>query len=123
MLSVKNISILIVEDDPATVMLLKEILENTNKDIYDVSDGQSAVDFCETKDVDLVLMDISLPIMTGIEAIKQIKHLKPKLPVIAETVYATPGEIDDLKEAGFDACILKPFTEEEMLKLIEKVLV
>ena len=61
--------------------------------------------------------------MDGIEAVKQIKLLKPKLPIIAETVYATPEEVDDLKEAGFDAYILKPYTGEEMLKLIEKVLV
>ena len=123
MLSLKNISILIVEDDPATVILLKEILGNINKDTYDVVDGQSAIDFCKTNDVDLVLMDIALPILDGIEAVKQIKLLKPKLPIIAETVYATPEEVDDLKKAGFDAYILKPYTGEEMLKLIEEVLV
>ena len=123
MLGLKNISILIVEDDPATVILLKEILDSINTTIYDVTDGQSAVDFCKTNDIDLVLMDIALPIMDGIEAVKQIKKLKPKLPIIAETVYATPEEVDDLKKAGFDAYILKPYTGEEILKLIEEVLV
>lgn len=119
----KQISILIVEDDPTTVLFLKEVLGNVNTTIYDVSDGQSAVDFCKTNDIDLVLMDIALPIMNGIEAIKQIKQVKLNLPVIAETVYATSEEIDDLEEAGFDASILKPYTGDEIIKLIEEVLV
>jgi len=111
-------TILIAEDDEYSVILLKEFLKGDNVNIYNVSNGKDAVEFCRNRAVDLVLMDIQLPGMTGIEAVKQIKKLRPKLTVIAETACGTKTEIDEIAQSGFDAYILKPFKKEDLLKLI-----
>ena len=118
-LSLSGKNILIVEDEEANANLLKEILTTKNINYIHVSDGKSAVKECkENSNIDLVLMDIKLPIMDGYTATKKIKELKPKLPIIAQTAYALKLDKTKAINAGCDDYISKPIKEEKLVELI-----
>lgn len=108
-------NILIAEDDEYSAILLKEFLKGRNVNIHTVFNGNDAVEFCLNNSVNLVLMDIKLPKLNGIDAAKLIKKNKPELIVIAQTACITSSEV---LNSVFDAYILKPFKKEDLLKLI-----
>ncbi|MBI9052395.1 MAG: PAS domain S-box protein [Bacteroidales bacterium] len=113
--------ILIVEDELVNADFLKEVLSLRNISYIHVSDGESAVRECLTNNsIDLVLMDIKLPKMSGYEATKKIKEKKPNLPIIAQTAYAMKSDEIEALNAGCDGYISKPIVEENLLKLISK---
>lgn len=116
-------TILIVEDDYSSVFYLKEILKDTQAKIEIADDGEQSVEICRTNpDISIVLMDIQLPIMDGLEATKLIKQLRPGLPVIAQTAYAMPYDMENCLEAGCDDYITKPIDMFELLEKINKLL-
>ncbi|NPA44529.1 MAG: response regulator, partial [Chlorobi bacterium] len=80
--------------------------------------GKDAVEYCKNNTVDVVLMDLKLPCMSGIEAVRLIKKDNPKLTVIAQTAYMMSAEIDKLIESDFDGYILKPFKSYELIEVI-----
>ena len=111
----KSLIILIVEDDLYSSKLLKEFLKKDCITIHHVTNGIEAVGFCKKNNVDLVLMDIKLPLMNGDDAMLEIKKQKPQLPIIAQTAYAMSNEIEEIVEKGFDGYILKPYKKKELL--------
>ena len=116
-----KMTILIVEDDSFSTMLLKEFLANDCVSLFHVSDGKAAVNFCKEKNVDIVLMDIRLPKMNGIEAMKHIKSNSPNQKIIAQTACVIGDEADSIKNAGFDACITKPYKKHELLRAVVRI--
>ncbi len=117
-----KIKILIAEDDHFSCILIKEYLKSLNADIKKVRNGQEAVKFCMESPPDLVLMDILMPGMCGIEAMKQIKKDNPEIKVLAQTAYGTHEKINEIINAGFDAIILKPYKKEDLLNLVKREL-
>jgi CheY-like chemotaxis protein len=116
-------TILIVEDDYSSVFYLKEVLKDTGVNIEIAGDGQSAVDICKNNSaINLVLMDIQLPLMNGLEATAEIKKIRSDLPVIAETAYATPYDQENCLIAGCNDFITKPIDSLELLEKINKYL-
>lgn len=114
-------NILIVEDEFDSYLLLKTILSSTRANILHAKDGQKAIDFStQNEDVDVVLMDIQMPGKTGFEATKEIKSIKPNLPIIAQTAFAMYDESQLCMEAGCDDYISKPINRKLLLKLIAK---
>lgn len=114
-----NYTILIVEDEKSTYQYLYAALRRTNANLYWVKDGQSAVDFIRDHDnVDLVLMDIKLPVMTGYRATQIIKHEYPYLPVIAQTAYAMSGDREKCFEMGCDDYLSKPYASANLYRAI-----
>ena len=114
-----NKTILIVEDDISSAFYLKEVLTDTNAELIFVKDGQSAINLCrDNKSIDLVLMDIQLPVIDGFDATIEIKKMRPDLPVIAQTAYALIEERQRCYEVGCDDYIAKPI---EPLKLLDKI--
>ena len=112
-------TILIVEDDYSSVFYLKEILKDTGVNLEITGDGENAVQICrDNKSISLVLMDIQLPLLDGLEATRKIKSIRPELPIIAQTAYAMPYDLENCTEAGCDDYITKPI---DMLELLEKV--
>lgn len=111
---------LIVEDDPSSLMLLKAILAKTGIKIYVVDNGESAVDFIQKgKSVDVVLMDVKLKGISGLEATKQIKKLNSSIPVIAQTACAVAGDMERCLNAGCNAYIPKPISSRLLLETID----
>jgi signal transduction histidine kinase/CheY-like chemotaxis protein len=116
----ENFTILIVEDDPLSYRLLTEILKMNSYNIIQARNGQEAVDACHENDsVGLVLMDIKMPVMDGIQATKLIKEFRPKLPIIAQSAFATEQEINRSNHL-FAAYITKPIHAEILLNLIHE---
>ena len=116
-----NKTILIAEDDEISFKYLNLILtRKTGINVLWALNGQMAIDFCKDyKHIDLVMMDIQLPVIDGIEAIRQIKSFKPHLPIIVHTANAYGEEYERCYEAGCDEYITKPANFQQLLYKIE----
>ncbi len=112
--------ILIVEDDSSNYAYLKGVLSPTKAKLKWVKNGKEAIDHSQKSEVDLILMDIKLPVMDGIEALRTIKEEKPNLPVIAITAYAMAGEKEKYLLMGFDGYYSKPVNASELLDGIKE---
>ena len=93
-----------------------EALKDTGIQIVWAKDGEETLDlFRKNKDLDLVLMDINMPLKSGYACTKVIKEERPDLPVIAQTAYAMSGEREISREAGCDDYLAKPIKVSELL--------
>lgn len=118
----KDKVILIVEDDEINAQFLEAVLDQTQVQTLYASTGAQAIELCRSiNKIDLVLMDIKMPEMSGYEACRQIKAFKPSLPMIAQTAFAEP--IDKIKcmNAGFDDYLSKPIDIESLLSKIYNI--
>lgn len=117
-----NKTILVVEDDVTSYEFLKIVLSDLGIDkIVWAKDGNEVIKQSkENAAIDLVLMDVNLPVMNGYESIKAIKVFRPRLPIIAQTAYALTGDREKSLEAGCDDYITKPIEKEQLLEKIEK---
>ena len=116
-------TILIVEDEEINYLYIDNLLENyqLNLKTLHAKHGKEAVDICkENNEIDLVLMDLKMPIMNGFEATKKIKEFFPDLPIVAQTAYSTREEREQAFLAGCDDFISKPISEETLNKVIRK---
>lgn len=113
-------TVLVVENDYATIFFLKEILSNTGITILNAETGESAVSMCKKNNsIDIVLMDMNLPGMDGYEATRQIKKMRKKLPVIAQTAYALIEDREKCTNSGCDGYVAKPINIFELLAKME----
>ena len=112
--------IFIVEDNPLNMELLHDILAMKGYDIYEAEDAEKCLEMIQSIKPDLVLMDIQLPGMDGIEAMKTIKaeEATKDIPIIAVTANAMKGYREEMLSEGFDDYIAKPI---ELTVLTEKV--
>lgn len=114
-------TILVAEDDDANFLLLQKALERTNATIIHAENGKEAVNICkENKDIDVVLMDIRMPIMDGIEATSQIKMTNNNLPIIVQTAFTMSTEKEKSFKAGCDDYISKPINIKELYATVSK---
>jgi PAS domain S-box-containing protein len=114
-------TILVAEDEENNFELTKVILSMYDVEILHAWDGQQAVDFVQKNgDIDLVLMDIKMPVMNGYDATREVKKIRPKLPVIALTAYALPGDREKALSAGCDDYMSKPVSLKEFLTIVKK---
>jgi two-component system, cell cycle response regulator DivK len=116
----KDKVILVVEDDEISLEFLKELLEPYQVKILFAYNGKEAVDICQREpSVSMVLMDVQLPVLNGKEAMKEIKKIRPELPIIAQTAFAMSGDKEKYLHEGFDNYISKPINVQELLTIIE----
>ena len=116
--------ILLVEDNPATVDVILKELEFLGYESIVAEDGKEGVDKASSQMPDLIIMDISLPKMDGLEATSMIRK-NPKtqsIPILAATARALPGDKEKCLQAGCDDYIAKPFTHRELGAAIKKLL-
>lgn len=111
-------TILIVEDIELNIDLLMQILENNYKLIV-AKDGLQGVTLCEQHTPDLILMDISLPIMDGYEATCKIRQRFPSLPIIGLSAHAMSGDTEKAIAAGCNDYLTKPVDEDLLLEKIK----
>ncbi len=108
--------ILIAEDDHSNYYFLFEALKDTGVEILWSKDGEETMKlFRAHKDINLVLMDINMPLKNGYECTREIKLERPTLPVIAQTAYAMSGERQISRDAGCDNYLSKPIKVSELL--------
>ena len=105
----KGKKILIVEDDLSSRLYLNKILEKTGVSILNAGDGQEAVNVAlSNPDLDLILMDIQLPVMDGYSALSKIREFRKDIVVIAQTAYGLLGDKEKILNSGFTDYIIKP---------------
>jgi hypothetical protein len=119
-----NRTILIAEDDLISFKYLDLILSRkTNANILWAINGQMAIEFCrQYNHIDIILMDIQLPVIDGVEAIRQIKAFMPDIPIIVQTANAFGDECDRCFEAGCDDFVAKPVNLQQLLGKIENLM-
>jgi CheY-like chemotaxis protein len=119
----KGKRILIVEDDLSSRLYLNKILERTGAVLLNASDGREAIEIASNNpDIDVILMDIQLPVIDGYGAAKKIRELKRKVKIIAQTAYSLIGDREKIISSGFDDYIVKPLFPEQLIeKLINAV--
>ena len=116
-------TILIAEDDNINFLLFQKMMQNKGYKIIRAINGQEAVDIClNHPNIDLVLMDIKMPIMTGFEAMEQIRPIRPNLPIIAQTAYSSSEDKIKIEAAGFNGYLTKPLSRENLFEMINKYL-
>lgn len=113
--------ILIVDDQPGMCETLSDILEDYGYWIEAASDGSAAVEINKTQDFDIILMDIIMPGINGVEALKRIKRMHPDTIVILMTAYTAPDLIMEAQKAGVYECLTKPFNPARLLDIIARL--
>ena len=118
-------TILIVEDEELNHLFLKALLEEIDQNIVmlHAKNGKEAVDICkESAEINLVLMDLKMPVMNGFEASRIIKEFNPDLPIVAQTAYSTKADRVKALSAGCNEFISKPISEEKLTIIVNKYL-
>lgn len=116
-------TILVVEDDHINAKYLKTILKLPGANILVAKTGQEALDLADTEKIDLVLMDIQLPGMDGFATTRRMKEIRPKIPIIAQTAYATPGDEANCMKAGCNDYVPKPIERQVLMQKINEYLI
>jgi CheY-like chemotaxis protein len=113
--------ILVADDNEMNVIALDDYLTHAGYQLYIAGDGEQALRYAEEFSPDLILMDIQMPRMSGVEAIRRLRAI-PKFantPILALTALAMPGDRELCLAAGASAYIAKPFLMRDLLKTIE----
>lgn len=109
--------ILIVEDDLSSQLYLNKILEKTGALLLNAGDGQKAIDFVKRyPEIDIILMDIQLPVMDGYQATEEIRKIKKDIIIIAQTAYGLLSDREKYSDSGFDDYIIKPIMSQVLIE-------
>jgi len=127
-INLKNLSIMIMDDEPQLRYIMKEVLKEEGAEIFLVSDGGEAIDLFEKMaasetPIDLIIADLTIPGgMGGMETVRIIRELGLPFKAIVISGYSNDPVMSDYKSYGFDAYIAKPFTSEDLLGVVKNVL-
>jgi two-component system cell cycle response regulator DivK len=119
-----SFTILIVEDDSRNLKLIRDLLQVKGYRTLEATDGKQGIESAKTNKPDLIVMDIQMPVMDGLEATKILKASEETkgIPVIALTSYAMKGDEERILGAGCDDYITKPIDTKDFLKRVAKYL-
>ncbi len=119
-----NGRILVVEDNRDNMTLITDILESSNYSVISAHDGQRGVLLATTEQPNLILMDLSLPVMDGWTAAREIKQNETlkNIPIIALTAHAMSGDREHALSAGCDDFVTKPINVPDLLKKITRLM-
>ncbi|NOU47006.1 MAG: tetratricopeptide repeat protein [Bacteroidales bacterium] len=121
-LNLEGKTILIVEDEQSCFELLKALIIPSGAILLHARDSIKAMHFCRKhREIALVVMDIRLPGMNGLELTKQIKELRPDLPVVIQTSFALPDEKEACFDSGCDGYLTKPIRSELLLPMLDEM--
>lgn len=108
-------TILVVDDHTSSYVFISEMLEDQNVRVIQATNGEQAIDICaDTQAIQLVLMDIQMSGVSGVDAMKRIKESNPTMPIVAQTAFAQKGDRERFLQQGFDDYITKPLDEREL---------
>ncbi|RED50898.1 response regulator [Aestuariispira insulae] len=117
-------TVMIVEDNELNMKLFHDLLEARGYNILETRDGMEALKMARTEKPDLILMDIQLPEVSGLEVTKWLKEDDDlrSIPVIAVTAFAMKGDEEKIREGGCEAYIAKPISVSSFLATVEQFL-
>ena len=117
-------TILYVEDNAPNRMIVRDLLKRTTYQLIEAHDGEAGVALALERRPDLILMDIQLPKISGLEAIRRLRAeaATAATPIVAITSFALSGDDQKAKEAGATAYLAKPYSPFDLLKLVRKLL-
>lgn len=120
----KNKKILVTDDEQGMRDLVVFLLEPYGIKVKTAQNGLEAVDLIKNEDFDLIFLDVHMPKMNGIEALKQIKNIKPEQIVIIFSSSSDPDfkDEEEAKRLGAFYCLYKPFTIDNLFKIMDKVM-
>ena len=117
----ENLTILVADDDEVTRFYLSELFEQKCRKMYFAKNGKEAVElFQNNQNIDLILMDIKMPVMDGYSATIKIKEIDKKVVVVAQTAYALASDREKALAAGCDDYLAKPLMKKDLYSVIEK---
>ncbi|HNX21670.1 MAG TPA: response regulator [Bacteroidales bacterium] len=113
--------ILVAEDDELNYMYMETLFNRNGFEFFHVENGLEAVELCkENPQINIVFMDIKMPVMNGLEATKLIRGFRPDLPIIATTAYAQTGDEERFLSEGCNDYLAKPIRKEKLMEIIKK---
>ncbi|MFH1298053.1 MAG: response regulator [Bacteroidota bacterium] len=118
-------TILLVDDDKDFCFLIRMMLKKTNVLLHFAYNGEEAIRFMEhhaDKPLDLILLDIQMPLISGYTVIEVLKKKYPQIPVLAVTAFGMTGEREKCLRLGFDEYLPKPFEDKDLIALIDRFL-
>ena len=115
--------ILIVEDDLSSRLYLNKILEKTGAVLLNAGDGNEAINMAiSNPDIDVILMDIQLPVVDGYKAADKIREFRKNIVIIAQTAYGLMGDKEKIIDSGFNDYIIKPIFSQNLIdKLVSNL--
>ena len=117
---IKKLKVLIADDDESSLMLTNVLVDKYSKKILHAKNGLEAVEVCRNnRDIDLVLMDIKMPVMLGNDAVHQIREFNKNVYIIAQTAYAYKEDKKKAIHAGCDDYITKPLNQAMLIRLMK----
>ena len=119
----RPLRILLAEDTPAAELLIVRLLGKRGHRVEVVHNGQEAVERVRCEDFDLVLMDVQMPVMDGLQATAAIRNLEGRdcVPIVAMTAYALKGDQERCLAAGMDGYLSKPVSSLELINVVESM--
>ncbi|HRS17872.1 MAG TPA: PAS domain S-box protein [Bacteroidales bacterium] len=116
-------TILVVDDHTSSYIFISEMFENQNVRVIQATSGEQAIELCKQfPTIQLVLMDIQMSGVSGVDAMKQIKQLFPAIPIVAQTAFAQKGDRERFMQQGFDDYITKPLDERDLQEIFKRFL-
>jgi CheY-like chemotaxis protein len=117
----RKLNILIAEDDEQSSQFLNILVESISKNIFSTVTGPETLAlFKKNPDIDLILMDVQMPGMDGLEVTRQIRKFNKKIIIIAQTAFAMAADEEKALQAGCDAYLSKPLKKEKLMNLINR---
>ncbi|MDC2889503.1 response regulator [Psychrosphaera algicola] len=117
-----HITILVAEDNKINQLIISHILKPTMVKLVIVEDGKQAVEACKTQNFDIILMDVQMPIMDGLQATVALRKQGFEMPIIMQTANVLVDEIDSYLKSGATAHIAKPIVDSVLYKTIQHCL-
>lgn len=114
--------VLLVDDDDMVLRVMSAFLGSEGHDTIAANDGHKAMEIINTRPIEVVISDMRMTPISGMELLRMIKAAKPALPVILLTAFASGKTAREARELGATGYLSKPFTNEEVLKTVEKAL-
>jgi two-component system NtrC family response regulator len=113
-------TILVVDDEPNYLVVLSELLRDEGFEVFTAPGGAEALDIARNNDLDMVITDMQMPGMSGMELLTELKKLNDELPVLIITAYAEVHKAVTAMQAGAYSYLAKPFSNDELIVTINK---
>lgn len=116
-----GVSVLVAEDQEMNQKLIQKVLEKRGAKVCLEDNGKKALQKCHTEEFDIILMDVQMPVMDGLESTKEIRKFNENIPIIGLTAHAIPEEQKKCIAAGMNAVITKPFETKKLIQTIKNL--